>query len=592
MNDACINGSLIPSTPFIVGVTGHRDLQPQELLHLRGAVTEFVHRLREHLPDTEIRFAIGMAEGADLLVAQTVLALGTRVNAVLPMPIEQYAADFDPETFALLTELLRHPGVECEALQLNEAQSEAHASSPGFAPRDAMYANLAETLIRGSSLLLALWNGQVSPLPGGTADTVLRYVGLRTEQNKVDVPLSFIDTPAEHESAPWLAYWIPTGRSGVDGAAERGPPCFLAGLGDNVLHRSAAMPPQLASRLAELNDYNHEFQRLVGSEGLMVRDSLMSALPADQPIRDRPMLEAIDRQYGMADALAVYYQRHSDRLFKFFSVATFGMAVAYLAYERLADTNILLFAYLLIMVTGLVSWLVLHGKHWFAKHLMYRVLAETMRAKFFLRLSGADPLVNASEVLSLSGIDRFHGFGWISFVLKYVEHIATQPINAMEPSAHEAACVESAWIQNQQSYFVAKVAQLERNSQRIGWFKQVLFGVIVIAVLVMVCFGDYLHHETLFGVKLQNLLTFFLGLAVVLFGVWELHQNKMATRELLWQYRNQLNHFSRAKAQLSRTTSWIRRREILAELGKDSLMESYLWTIHRYHREHEPPATT
>jgi hypothetical protein len=24
-------------------------------------------------------------------------------------------------------------------------------------------------------------------------------------------------------------------------------------------------------------------------------------------------------------------------------------------------------------------------------------------------------------------------------------------------------------------------------------------------------------------------------------------------------------------------------------LGRDSLMESYLWTIHRYHREHEPP---
>ena len=29
--------------------------------------------------------------------------------------------------------------------------------------------------------------------------------------------------------------------------------------------------------------------------------------------------------------------------------------------------------------------------------------------------------------------------------------------------------------------------------------------------------------------------------------------------------------------------------EVLAEVGKDSLMESYLWTIHRYHREHEPP---
>jgi len=81
-----------------------------------------------------------------------------------------------------------------------------------------------------------------------------------------------------------------------------------------------------------------------------------------------------------------------------------------------------------------------------------------------------------------------------------------------------------------------------------------------------------------------------MGLLAVLLGVWELHQNKMATRELLWQYRNQLSHFSRARAQLARVTTRRRRNDVLAELGKDSLMESYLWAIHRYHREHEPPA--
>jgi hypothetical protein len=80
-----------------------------------------------------------------------------------------------------------------------------------------------------------------------------------------------------------------------------------------------------------------------------------------------------------------------------------------------------------------------------------------------------------------------------------------------------------------------------------------------------------------------------MGLVAVVLASWELHQNKMATRELLWQYRNQLKHFSRARTQLARTFAASRRLEILAELGKDSLMESYLWTIHRFHREHEPP---
>lgn len=589
MNDARIIGP-DTRTPFIVGVTGHRDLPPDELLSLRGAVTDFVHQLRQRLPDTELRIAVGMAEGADLLVAQTALELGVRVNAVLPMPLEEYAADFEPDTFALMMELLRHPAVDCEALPLQDA---GRVAPPGSAHRDALYANLTETLIRRSSLLLALWDGRSSNLPGGTADTVLRYLGLRSDQDRFETAIGFVETPPEHEMASWLVYWIPAWRTGIERTQERRPPCYLAALGDNVLHTSASMPVQLANQLSELNAYNREFQRISGAEGLSIRDSLVASLPADRPLRERSMLEQIDAQYGRADALAVYYQKRSDRLFKFFSGATFAMALAYLSYERLVHSNALLYAYLLILFSGLGLWLVLHERQWFAKHLMYRVLAETMRAKFFLRLSGADPLVDAPEVLSLSGIDRFHGFGWINYVLKSVEHTGTRPaVSAREATDHEAVYVERAWIQNQQSYFASKVAQLERNSRWIMWAKRGIFVVILLAVLVMVSFSEALHREAFLGISLHNLLTFVMGFAVVLFGVWELHQNKMATRELLWQYRNQLSHFSRARTQLERTTSNRRRCEILASLGKDSLMENYLWTIHRYHREHEPPATT
>jgi hypothetical protein len=93
----------------------------------------------------------------------------------------------------------------------------------------------------------------------------------------------------------------------------------------------------------------------------------------------------------------------------------------------------------------------------------------------------------------------------------------------------------------------------------------------------------------MFGMSLERVLTFVMGLSAVTLAAWELHQNKMATRELLWQYRNQLKHFGRARSQLARTFAPHRRLEILSDLGKDSLMESYLWTIHRFHREHEPP---
>ena len=88
----------------------------------------------------------------------------------------------------------------------------------------------------------------------------------------------------------------------------------------------------------------------------------------------------------------------------------------------------------------------------------------------------------------------------------------------------------------------------------IGKFKNVLIVVILLVMLVLIVFGEILHHtQFALGVSFKNLLTFSMGITVVLFGVWEMHYNKMATRELLWQYRNQLSHFSRASTQLSLT---------------------------------------
>jgi len=82
----------------------------------------------------------------------------------------------------------------------------------------------------------------------------------------------------------------------------------------------------------------------------------------------------------------------------------------------------------------------------------------------------------------------------------------------------------------------------------------------------------------------------FIVIIAVILGIWELRQTKMATRELLWQYRNQLRHFSRARRELARMTTRARREDLLVELGRNSLMEIYLWAIHRYHREQAPPA--
>src|SRR5438552_16986524 len=111
--------------------------------------------IREQQPSTEMRIIVGMYQGAYLLVAQTALALGVGVEAVLPMPLEQYAADFDAETLASLKKLLQHPDIRCDELSPVTSTGEVLLQHSA-AQRDAMYANLTDTLNLCSNLLHVL----------------------------------------------------------------------------------------------------------------------------------------------------------------------------------------------------------------------------------------------------------------------------------------------------------------------------------------------------------------------------------------------------------------------------------------------------
>ena len=248
-------------------------------------------------------------------------------------------------------------------------------------------------------------------------------------------------------------------------------------------------------------------------------------------------------------------------------------------------------AYLVIMLVGLGVFYATKSRHWFSKHLAYRVLAETMRIEFYLRLNDADGEVNAEDMLKLAGIDRFPGFSWITNVLKNVRPLTARRVRELTHEDVRLRLVHRTWIDGQLAYFKAKVRQLERTHHRLERPKTALLFALALIAVVLLVFAEPLTRRLLdVGFSTKDFLMFLMGLLPVWLGIWELYQDKLATRELLWQYRNQLSHFSRAKIELTEALEGNRGRSILADLGRDSLMESYLWTIHRYHREHEPPS--
>jgi hypothetical protein len=283
-------------------------------------------------------------------------------------------------------------------------------------------------------------------------------------------------------------------------------------------------------------------------------------------------------------------QWRSDRLFSLFGVMTFAMGFAYLLYDKVTESRLLLIVYMILLFAGVLAYYLFQGKRWFGKHLSYRALAETLRVRFYLALAGVDRRMQTQDLIALTGIDKFHGFSWISYVLHTIEPVAAEARPTGEIYLDRARLVEQAWVENQYRYYGRKVAQMEKESRRVSRLKTVMFLAILVDISVMFVFGDALSRvDARIGMPVKNVVEFCSGFLAVLLGVWELRHNKMATRELLWQYRSQLSQFERARVQLQRKPSRARREDLLVELGSNSLMEIYLWAIHRYHREHSPP---
>ncbi len=97
------------------------------------------------------------------------------------------------------------------------------------------------------------------------------------------------------------------------------------------------------------------------------------------------------------------------------------MGLAYLIYDKITESKILLMFYMLILFISLIVYYFLQTKRWFGKYLSYRALAETLRVRFYLALAGVDRRMQTRQLIALTGIYRFPGFGWISFVPDSIE---------------------------------------------------------------------------------------------------------------------------------------------------------------------------
>jgi len=516
-------------------------------------------------------------------VARVALEEGLAVRATLPMPRDLYAADFDTASRAEFESLLADPRVSVEEIPLPPGLGTEDVSAPGPA-RDRLYARLGDYLARRSNLLLVLWDGGSERLEGGTADVLLRYLA-SGRSAAVEATDLVIGHDEDANPCANIACWVPVARTSGNEPGDRRVR-YLASTG--VPGRVLAMdgpPPEFLVRLGDIATLAAAGRDAPPSSR---KDGLMETVPPPADGELRRLLEAIDFEYRRSDALAIANQKQSDRVFRLFALMAGLMALIFLTYAKLAPIAALLIAYLVLFAAGLLSFLLIRNTHWFASHLLHRAAAEMMRIRFYTSYAGVGGRLDIRRLMALTGIENFAGFGWLSDVARVGEPLAA---DGLVHAPNAAAIVQAAWVEDQGRYFHKRVHSLHQHRHRLERIKTLLFGLSFIGALALVFFRHRLE-EIGYGEHrdVATLLIFLLGLLPLWLGIWEIFQNKMATRELLWQYRNQGLIFANATETIATCTSTDAKRAVIADLGERSLFETFLWTIHRFHREHEPPA--
>ncbi|WP_372604797.1 hypothetical protein [Actibacterium sp.] len=561
---------------FAVGITGHRDLVPEECDQTETAVRKALLGLSMRFKNMPIQVVTGLAEGADTLVAHIALDMGLAVHAVLPLPADIYANDFDGAALKTFRTLLQDPRVQVSEIPLADGVTAESVSEPSV--REGQYVRLMDYIQRRSNLLLALWDGDDKGLAGGTGDVVLGYLGGVEGQRPMEVPID----AADPETGADLVYWVPVSRSGSHHRTAPAAPTYLvASPTSDYYWKQAAIPAVIDARWKGLDAFAGE--RALGLGQDLPGYPLLpdNAPPVSMEIR------GIEAEYIRIDKLARANQTNSDRMFKLFGLLAAAMGFFFLVYAKIAAVKAFLVIYILLFVVGFIGFKVSRRNQWLPKHLCYRALAETLRVQLFLAVSGVARGYGMSRILRLTNVDSFERFDWLRDAIRCCEPL----VETGHAKAQDALeLVRTYWVEDQANYYHRKLHAMHRRHERLERVKGLLLAGSVLGALALIFFKKALLHLDMAGYDGKAILVFLMGLLPLWVAVWELYQGKMATRELIWQYSNQERLFRAAIKPLTFAKRPQDATRIITDLADKALIENYLWSVHRYHREHEPPA--
>jgi hypothetical protein len=525
------------SIPLTIGTCGHRDLAAGSTDVLAGRVRSAIEGWQRQAPHTPIQVLSALAEGSDCIVARAAVEAGAELIVPLPLPLEEYRKDFHSASS------LR----EFDAL-IPRAKSVYVVPGPALS-RPECYAVLGTHIVQRCDVLVALWDGDPSDQPGGTAEVV------REKLETDDGPVLQIITPRDRRPRP--------------------DSVFTARMIDSELGRS------FDATIHAIDQFNQEAGELAGE---FANDQL--ALPPGHEADD----ETVDgvRLFVAADALSRRSQSRSTEALVVLLSLVFLAFVAYDVYDdHLAGRSLALAAYLACVAAAYGVYVIAKRSRLQEQHLDYRALAEALRVQHYWRIAGIPDAV--------SGHYRLQQHDELAWIANALRRFGVSPPTRIDcDGAVQFVCKH--WIEQQRDYFSQAIERISERLERLEKWTDVLVGtgiVVAAATLAVRLFAPHAFVEAwLDEHPLDALFAWVISLPPVLAAFLHTYAEKEAMAVVKKRYLRAHGVYSRALNRLRKSIAagnGAASRNVIHDVGLAALDQNADWLALRRDRPIEVP---
>jgi hypothetical protein len=416
-------------------------------------------------------------------------------------------------------------------------------------------------------VLLALWDGQPSDGPGGTADVV--HFHLHGQMRGLDERESAPNLLADDDSD--LVYHIHCPRSRSSDRAAQMPRWLLRSCAQPI---GAAMPATYRRMFAQLEGYNRD----AAMHGAAIAREGSGLLPSHGPIAWPASARAIDAMYQRADWLAMHYRHRVHRSLLLIHALAVLTGLVFMVYSEFDRSAIWIAALLGFFAVGFAVAKLGERREWHRRYLDYRVLAEGLRVQCYWAIAGVPAAQRVRFAYDSFLQKQDVELGWIRHAMRAASLDSRPPTDGGSEGLN---WVIENWVGDgdggQVGYFRRRAAERERKFHRTEALGRASLWISLACAMALLVASPALPSMAARGLPLL------MGLAALFAGVREAYSHKLADKELIKQYRFMARIFGGAAQRLKATSDPVQQRLVLEALGQAALEEHAEWIL--VHRE-------